>query len=270
MNEKTEKTKHIELEKFFKPVATFVIIVVSVSVVTWFLSPILFGLFPEGKIKELSAGLYVLTLGSHGYILHWTIWIIPVFLVLNLLLLFLDLVFKGSLLSKIIGRFFTWAVPSFGLALEQLGRWYENPETKKSEYSHKFEFPEDFDLRHAFANWMAFDINPRYENNVQAMTYIGAAILIGLIGLRGINFIQKNEPTLILIGLELEFTLLLLLGFVLFFKPEEHPQRELPPEGFIPKAEYEKVKAELENHRGAIADLVEKVTEHSKRLGLKV
>jgi len=52
-----------------------------------------------------------------------------------------------------------------------------------------------FGNKHFFGQWMIGDIIPNYENNVYALTYVGAAILIFIIGLRGIKFIPREEPT---------------------------------------------------------------------------
>ena len=82
--------------------------------------------------------------------------------------------------------------------------------------------------KHPFSQWMIAEVVSKYENNVQAFAYWGAAILILVIGLRGIQFLTKDDSSVIMMSLLLEFSLIGLLGFLIFFKPEPS---SLPVEG---------------------------------------
>jgi hypothetical protein len=62
----------------------------------------------------------------------------------------------------------------------------------------------------------------KYSNPILGLVYIGAAILIIIIGLRGLKFIPATQPSPILFSLGVEFTLLLVYAFTLLFaKPEK-------------------------------------------------
>ncbi len=69
--------------------------------------------------------------------------------------------------------------------------------------------------------YMAHHFTEKYANNVTGFAYIGAAILIIIIGIRGLKFIPPTEPSLILFAILLEFSLLALLGVSLFYTEEE-------------------------------------------------
>lgn len=71
----------------------------------------------------------------------------------------------------------------------------------------------------------------RYENLVMGSIYIGAAILIIVIGLRGLQFIPKDSPSLVLLAIFLEFILLIFYAFTLIFtKHTEEGDNESAPE----------------------------------------
>ncbi|MBL7999284.1 MAG: hypothetical protein JNL32_11675 [Candidatus Kapabacteria bacterium] len=68
-----------------------------------------------------------------------------------------------------------------------------------------------------------------YENPVLGLIYIGAAILIIIIGLRGLQFIPKDKPSLVLFAISLEFILLIVYAITLIYtkqSPEEHQEPE--------------------------------------------
>lgn len=62
----------------------------------------------------------------------------------------------------------------------------------------------------------------RYSNDVSGLAYMGAAMLIAVIGLRGLKIIPPTQPTPVLSAISLEFCLLMLLGITLYFTPEEN------------------------------------------------
>ncbi len=75
--------------------------------------------------------------------------------------------------------------------------------------------------KHPFSQWMVAEMVHSYENNVQGIAYLGAAVLIFVIGLRGIQVLTKDDTAFIIVALLLEFTLIGILGLMLFYKPEE-------------------------------------------------
>lgn len=57
----------------------------------------------------------------------------------------------------------------------------------------------------------------RYSNAVLGMVYIGAAILIIVIGIRGLKFLPATDPSVVLGALGLEFMLLITYAMVLMY-----------------------------------------------------
>ncbi len=61
-----------------------------------------------------------------------------------------------------------------------------------------------------------------YEQAVLGSIYVGAAVLIIIIGLRGLQFIPKERPSLVLFAISLEFVLLIAYALTLIFsRPDE-------------------------------------------------
>ena len=89
----------------------------------------------------------------------------------------------------------------------------------------------------AIGKFMTYTFVPKYSNNVMGLVYLGAAILIIIVGLRGLGSIagtvglipsfligadNKIDPYWVMLALLLEFGMLLLLGLVTFFTPSEY------------------------------------------------
>ncbi len=72
--------------------------------------------------------------------------------------------------------------------------------------------------------YMKFYFTEKYSNTVMGMVYIGAAVLIIIIGMRGLKFIPSTEPTFVLFALGLEFSLLLTYAFTLMLSKQENTQ----------------------------------------------
>lgn len=72
-------------------------------------------------------------------------------------------------------------------------------------------------LRDALGLYMQRHFTIRYENPVLGLIYIGAAVLIIIIGLRGLQFIPKDSPSLVLFAISLEFMLLIVYAFTLMY-----------------------------------------------------
>ncbi|MFY8001316.1 MAG: hypothetical protein ACOVSW_22175 [Candidatus Kapaibacteriota bacterium] len=69
--------------------------------------------------------------------------------------------------------------------------------------------------------YMAHHFTERYANNVTGFAYGGAAILIIVVGIRGLKFIPAARPSVMLWAILLEFTLLALMAVSLFYTEEE-------------------------------------------------
>ncbi len=69
--------------------------------------------------------------------------------------------------------------------------------------------------------YMAHHFTEKYSNNVTGMAYGGAGFLIVAVGIRGLKFIPAQKPSFILLAIFLEFTMLMLLAFTLFYTEEE-------------------------------------------------
>jgi hypothetical protein len=69
--------------------------------------------------------------------------------------------------------------------------------------------------------YMAHHFTEKYANNVTGLAYGGAAILIIAIGIRGLKFIPAQQPSLILLAIFLEFSMLSLLAVTLIYTEEE-------------------------------------------------
>lgn len=67
----------------------------------------------------------------------------------------------------------------------------------------------------------------KYNNSVLGFVYIGAAILIIIIGLRGLKFIPPTQPSLVIFALGLEFSLLVTYAVTLMYtRPEDESDSE--------------------------------------------
>ena len=66
----------------------------------------------------------------------------------------------------------------------------------------------------------------QYANAILGMVYMGAAVLIIIIGIRGLKFIPSSEPSIILFALSLEFILLIVYAIMLIFSPKEDEREQ--------------------------------------------
>ncbi|MCS6808612.1 MAG: hypothetical protein NZ661_07365, partial [Candidatus Kapabacteria bacterium] len=69
--------------------------------------------------------------------------------------------------------------------------------------------------------YMAHHFTERYANNVTGFAYGGAALLIIVVGIRGLKFIPAARPSVMFFAILLEFTLLALMAVSLFYTEEE-------------------------------------------------
>lgn len=125
----------------------------------------------------------------------------------------------------------------------------------------------------AFGRYMVYTFIPNYANNIQGLVYMGAALLIIIVGLKGLgtaaykipivppflldHATQKVSSTWVMIALFLEFTLLMVLAIVTFFTPEEpvggdhhgEPAKAAAP---VSDAEVAKAKQTITDLRGVV------------------
>ncbi|OGU14474.1 MAG: hypothetical protein A2X61_14475 [Ignavibacteria bacterium GWB2_35_12] len=69
--------------------------------------------------------------------------------------------------------------------------------------------------------YMRYYFTVQYSNTILGFVYIGAAVLIIIIGLRGLKFIPPTEPSLVLFALGLEFSLLIVYAVTLMYSRQE-------------------------------------------------
>jgi hypothetical protein len=112
---------------------------------------------------------------------------------------------------------------------------------------------QDFDMKHRFTQWMVADIVKKFENKVQGLAYLGAGILILFIGLRGLQIIGKNDPLFIVLPLEIEFTIISLLGLLIFYKPEEGTNGRVDATGGFPTEEIRNLAREVREAKQELA-----------------
>jgi hypothetical protein len=114
---------------------------------------------------------------------------------------------------------------TLNIPLEDLKILYKALKWSNSSLSYKLVHFND-GLRIYMRNY--FTVN--YSNGILGMVYIGAAILIIIIGLRGLKFIPPTQPSLVLFALGLEFSLLIIYAITLMYsrsEEESETQRKL-------------------------------------------
>ncbi len=79
-------------------------------------------------------------------------------------------------------------------------------------------------INHAIRLYMRNYFTIEYGNPMLGIVYIGAAVLIIVIGLRGLKFIPASEPSIIIFALGLEFTLLIIYALTVIYSRDEDTQ----------------------------------------------
>jgi len=150
----------------------------------------------------------------------------------------------------------------------------------------------------AFGKYMVYKFIPQYANNVFGLVYMGAAILIIIVGLRGLGRVAgeiaivprfllgpdgKIDPSIVMMALFLEFGLLLIMAIVTFFTPEEDMNTGERKTGMVEGSkgthriivEAATFKAELEHLQNMtneelriLESYVDKLGENAKRLNV--
>jgi hypothetical protein len=145
--------------------------------------------------------------------------------------------------GRIVGLFGLF-IPNtpIGKSMLKLREWH-NPEKREALFkAYGKNHERDLMEKHPFSQWMVAEMVRNYENNVQGIAYLGAAVLIFVIGLRGIQVLTKDDSVVIILALLLEFTLIGVLGLMLFYKPEDDKHGGVDI-GFL--TEMEKLKGEV-------------------------
>jgi hypothetical protein len=76
-------------------------------------------------------------------------------------------------------------------------------------------------INDALKVYMRFYFTVKYSNHVLGFVYIGAAVLIIIIGLRGLKFIPPTQPSLVLFALGLEFSFLVIYAITTMYTKED-------------------------------------------------
>lgn len=146
----------------------------------------------------------------------------------------------------------------------------------------------------AFGRYMVYKFIPQYANNVYGAVYMGAAVLIIIVGLRGLGTVAsqigivpgfllgedgKVDATYVMAALFLEFALLMIMAIVTFFTPEEEPNHgngsgetaqkspnRITIEAATFKAEVEHLQQLTNDEIKVIDAYVNKLGENAKRL----
>jgi len=82
-------------------------------------------------------------------------------------------------------------------------------------------------LNDGITMYMRFYFTIKYGNAVLGLVYIGAAILIIIVGLRGLKFIPPTQPSVVLFALGLEFTLLVTYAFSLIYTKQDEEGKSM-------------------------------------------
>jgi hypothetical protein len=74
----------------------------------------------------------------------------------------------------------------------------------------------------AIGFYLRFYVTSKYSNFILGLVYFGAAVLIFIIGLRGLKFIPAQEPSLVFFSLGLEFCLLVTYALTMMYDREDY------------------------------------------------
>ncbi len=72
-------------------------------------------------------------------------------------------------------------------------------------------------INYGLTMYMRYYFVVKYGNAMLGLVYMGAAVLIIIIGLRGLKFIPSTQPSLVFFALGLEFSLLVTYAFTLMY-----------------------------------------------------
>jgi hypothetical protein len=169
---------------------------------------------------------------------------------------------RGRMVSAIGSLFNIFGETSIGASLVELRKWHTNPDEVARPHIQDGRIQQvDVAKRNKFTLWMVNEMVRRYENNAQGLAYLGAAVLIVVIGLRGVQILTKENSAFIVLALLLEFTLIGMLGVMVFYKPEEGKQGNVDIEA---RVNIRNLNDELTRTKEALDALQENVRKVSK------
>jgi len=81
-------------------------------------------------------------------------------------------------------------------------------------------------INYGLTMYMRYYFVVKYGNAILGLVYMGAAVLIIIIGLRGLKFIPSTQPSLVFFALGLEFSLLITYAFTLMYGRQDDETRQ--------------------------------------------
>jgi hypothetical protein len=147
----------------------------------------------------------------------------------------------------------------------------------------------------AFGKWMVYKFIPQYSNNVYGLVYLGAGILIIVVGIRGLgtaaynipiipkilmdNATKKIDANIVMLAIFLEFFLLCCMAAVTFFTPEDESlgsfgqdekqkSNKITIEAATFQAEIEHLQHITNEEMRIVENYVNKLGENAKRLNV--
>jgi|WetSurMetagenome_2_1015567.scaffolds.fasta_scaffold319019_1 hypothetical protein len=169
---------------------------------------------------------------------------------------------KGTIVALAGKAFNIFGETPIGNSLLELRRWHLNPTEVAKPLIEDGRLQQlDVEKRHKFSLWMVHEMVHKYENNVQGFAYLGASVLIVVIGLRGIQVLDKSHSVFIILALALEFTLIGALGLMVFYKPEEDKRTAVDAEAREKNRDLDKQLTKTREDLEKLKDVVKKVTD---------
>jgi hypothetical protein len=169
---------------------------------------------------------------------------------------------RGRIVSVLGSLFSLFGETTLGTSLKELRRWHTETQVVGQPFVQDGRIqPVDLEKRSKFSLWMVNEMVRKYENNVQGFAYLGASLLIVVIGLRGVQILTQDNSTFIVLALLLEFTLIGVLGIMVFYKPEENRQGAVDIEA---RVNIRTLNDELAKTKQALETLQENVKKVSK------
>jgi hypothetical protein len=172
---------------------------------------------PGGTFANLFNSEFVVKIGTSTFIINMVMITFPVlFSLVTVLFFFTPFDFMiGGVMHRAVGALLkaTVVFKDFGDHLMKA------PDTLRE---NKFKGHP----RKAFAHYMHKSFIKRYKNNITAIAFMGTAFLIGNIGMRGVKFMTAHEPSMIILAIIIEITVLLLLGMTTWYEQEDIDDEE--------------------------------------------
>ena len=154
---------------------------------------------------------------------------------------------KHKIVREIMNVLDSWHIKVYGNYSEDNNKEFEakilNADTKELlDFAEQWEIPAE-DLRYfqkvlkwrhgslvyrLFNSWtslkfyLRFYFTDKYSNMVLGLVYIGAAVLIIIIGMRGLKFIPSTQPSLVFFALGLEFSVLITYAFTVMYSRSDN------------------------------------------------